>query len=117
MRRRLFPMVALSSFLLSFPAHGQAPQPSGGAVPGLPAGAQRPGLPPRDNAAQRPQTGTARIRGRVLAAPNNTPLRRAQINIIATDNPQLRRATTTDADGRFEVAELPAGRYQVSATK
>jgi protocatechuate 3,4-dioxygenase beta subunit len=110
-------MVAVCSFLLPFAVHGQAPQPPGGAVPGLPAGAQRPGLPPRDNAAQRPQNGTARIRGRVLAAPNNTPLRRAQLNIVATDNPQLRRATTTDADGRYEIAELPAGRYQVSATK
>ena len=117
MRRSLFPMVAVCSFLLPFAVHGQAPQPPGGAVPGLPAGAQRPGLPPRDNAAQRPQNGTARIRGRVLAAPNNTPLRRAQLNIVATDNPQLRRATTTDADGRYEIAELPAGRYQVSATK
>ena len=117
MRRSLFPMVAVCSFLLSFPAHGQAPQPPGGAVPGLPAGVQRPGVPPRDTAAQRPQTGTARIRGRVLAAPNNTPLRRAQIDIVATDNPQVRRATTTDADGRFEIAELPAGRYAVSAAK
>ena len=117
MRRNIFPMVAVCSILLSFPAHGQAPQPPGAVIPGLPTGAQRPGLPTRDTAAQRPQTGTARLRGRVLAAPNNTPLRRAQINIVATDNPQLRRATTTDGDGRYEVAELPAGRYQVSATK
>jgi hypothetical protein len=82
----------------------------------LPSGAQRPGLPPRDTA-QRPQTGTARIRGRVLAAAGNSPLRRAQISLVAADNPQLRRATTTDADGRYELVELPAGRYQMTVTK
>ena len=117
MRRSLFPMVAISLFLLTFAAHGQAPQPPGGAVPGLPAGAQRPGLPPRDNAAQRPQTGTARIRGRVLAAAGNTALRRAQIRVTAADNPQLTRATTTDGDGRYEIVELPAGLYQMTVTK
>ena len=117
MSRSLFPMVAVCSILLSFPAHGQAPQPPGSALPGLPPGAQRPGLPIRDNAAQRPQTGTARIRGRVMAAVGSTPLRRAQISLTASDNPQLPRATTTDADGRYELVELPAGLYQITVAK
>jgi len=113
MMRSLVPLVAVLSVLISSHARGQAPQAPGGAIPGLPTGAQRPGLPPRDTA-QRPQTGTARIRGRVMAAAGNTPLRRAQISLTATDNPQLRRATTTDADGRYELVELPAGLYQMT---
>ena len=113
MMRSLVPLVAVLSVLISSHARGQAPQSPGGAIPGLPTGAQRPGLPPRDTA-QRPQTGTARIRGRVMAAAGNTPLRRAQISLTATDNPQLRRATTTDADGRYELVELPAGLYQMT---
>jgi hypothetical protein len=116
MMRSLVPLVAVLSVLISPPARGQAPQAPGGAIPGLPTGAQRPGLPPRDTA-QRPQTGTARIRGRVLTAAGNTPLRRAQIGLTATDNPQLRRATTTDANGRYELVELPAGLYQMTVTK
>ena len=52
-----------------------------------------------------------------MAAAGNTPLRRAQISLTATDNPQLRRATTTDADGRYEIIELPAGLYQMTVTK
>ena len=98
-----------------FPA-GQGALPPGSGVPGLPTGAQRPGLPTRDTA-QRPQTGTARIRGRIMAAAGNMPLRRVQITLTATDNPQLRRATTTDGDGRYELVELPAGRYQMTVTK
>ncbi len=105
-----------SSFAQGPVGPGAVPAP-GGQVPGLPTGAPRPGLPPRDTAAQRPQTGTARIRGRVVAAAGNTPLRRAQITLTAADNPQLRRSTTTDADGRYEIGELPAGRYQVAVTK
>jgi hypothetical protein len=50
-------------------------------------------------------------------AVGNTPLRRAQINLTAADNPQLRRATTTDGDGRYELVELPAGRYQMRVAK
>jgi protocatechuate 3,4-dioxygenase beta subunit len=30
---------------------------------------------------------------------------------------QIRRTTTTDADGRYEFADLPAGRFSVSVTK
>ena len=67
--------------------------------------------------AQRPQTGTAKIRGRVMAAVGSTPLRRTQISLTATDNPQLRRSTTTDGDGRYELVDLPAGRYQMTVTK
>ena len=77
--------------------------------------AQQPFFPPRDTSAAT-QTGTARIRGRVTTADTGVPLRRVQVSISALEA-SIRRMTTTDADGRYEFAELPAGRYSVSATK
>ena len=76
-------------------------------VPGLP------GLPPRDTT---PKTGTARIRGRVIAADTGQPLRKAQVRAFS---PELRenRLAVTDATGVYELAELPAGRYQLTAAK
>lgn len=91
-----------------------APRPQ---VPSGPAGAARPGMPARDPGAIRaPQTGTGRLRGRVIALETGTPLRRASVSILLPET-QLRRVTTTDGEGRYEFAELPAGRFAVSATK
>ena len=69
--------------------------------------------PPRDTAAK---TGTARIRGHVYAAEDGAPLRRAQVRIFA---PELRdnRVTSTDERGAFEFRDLPAGRYNLNASK
>src|SRR5262245_12492572 len=80
----------------------------------LPAFAQAPGLPippgaaaPRDTTP--PKIGTAIIRGRVVASDNGQPLRRAQVRIMG---PELRegRLANTDAEGRYEIKEIPAGR-------
>jgi hypothetical protein len=76
---------------------------------------QRPGLPPRD-AVGVPATGTGRIRGRVTSAETRAPLRRAQVAITSPEA-GTRRMTTTDADDRYEFAELPAGRFVVTASK
>lgn len=62
------------------------------------------------------KTGTARIRGRVLAADNGQPVRRASIRLSSPEMPQG-RSTATDQDGRYEFRDLPAGRYMVSAMK
>ena len=72
-----------------------------------------PQAPPRDSSAK---TGTATIRGRVVSSENLQPLRKAQVNVFM---PELRenRLATTDAQGRYEVKDLPAGRYTVTATK
>ena len=75
----------------------------------------RPFFPPRDNSAA-PQTGTARIRGRVTFADTGAPLRRAQVS-IGSPEAAVQRMTTSDAEGRYEFAELPAGRYVITATK
>src|SRR5918993_1893908 len=60
--------------------------------------------------------GTAVLRGQVIAADNGTPIRRAQVRV---SSPEVRegRVATTDAQGRFEIKELPAGRYTMTASK
>jgi hypothetical protein len=120
-------LVAIALFVGTLPVAGQTPFPSqGGALVGAGASgaATRPGLPPRDpsmpNAAAVPTKGTAVMRGRVLSA-TGTPLRRAQVALspetLTAATAQLRRSVSTDADGAWELADLPAGRYLVSVSK
>jgi protocatechuate 3,4-dioxygenase beta subunit len=99
---------ARSSMQTAGPA--PVPRPQGGA----PTGSARPGLPPRDTPIEKP--GTGRIRGRVLSADTGAPLRRAQI-LVAAGQLGVRRFTTTDAEGRYEIVELAEGRYNVTASK
>lgn len=117
---RRVPFVAILVFLASVFAGAQVGPPSPqGVRPGVPGpGAQAPGLPPRDSATRAPQTGTARLRGRVVASPSGTPLRRSQIALTSAEpGQQLRRVTTTDGEGRYEFTDLPAGRFSINATK
>ncbi|HEV3139958.1 MAG TPA: carboxypeptidase-like regulatory domain-containing protein, partial [Vicinamibacterales bacterium] len=83
-------------------------------VPGVQAGGGAP-MPPRDPNAPR-KTGTAVLRGRVVAADSGQPLRKAQVRI---SSPELRenRLATTDVDGKYDFKELPAGRYTLSVSK
>jgi hypothetical protein len=106
-RAMSFPGV-LVPLLLSFtPAAAQVaalqPPPGG-------AGMQ---IPPRDNTAK---TGTAILRGRIVAADSGQPLRKAQVRIFSAEIRENRMATT-DVQGRYEFKELPAGRYTISASK
>ena len=59
------------------------------------------------------QQGTARIRGRVVTADTGAPLRGARVGAYGDAEP---RETVTDADGRYELAQLPAGAFFVSAS-
>src|SRR5688572_6033196 len=116
--------VALALVVLALPltgstARGQGPTtvftpaPQGGVVPGI----QGPGaVPPRDRA-RTAAKGTASIRGRVTAAGTTTPLRRAQVAVFSTEGGLGRFTTTTNGEGRYEVLELPAGRYSITVTK
>ena len=94
--------------------------------------------PPRDTVKRAEPTGTARIRGRVVAADRGTPVRRAtvflspampmspardsagqQTSPAGRGGPPMSmnpRRTTTDGDGQFEFAGLPAGTYRISAS-
>ena len=61
---------------------------------------------------------TAAIRGRVTAADTGRPLRRAQISVIgAATGVVERRTTSTNVRGEYELRDLPAGRYTISATR
>ena len=61
------------------------------------------------------KTGTGSIRGRVTSAESGTPVRRAQVRISGTDIAP--KTAMTDAQGRFEFGDLPAGRFKLSSTK
>jgi protocatechuate 3,4-dioxygenase beta subunit len=74
------------------------------------------GAPPRD-ARPATQSGTAVVRGRVLAADTGKPLRRARITLSGAELGREGRSTSTSLDGRYEIAELPAGRYTIRVTR
>lgn len=61
--------------------------------------------------APQPQS-TASLRGRVLDAAG-APIPGAQVTVISR-NPPLRRITTVDSEGAFELTALPPGAYSVS---
>src|SRR5262249_31296692 len=72
----------------------------------------QPPTPPRDTS---PHTGTAVIRGRVFVDGTDHALPRTQIR-ATSDNGRTYDATT-DGDGRYELKQLPAGKYTVSASR
>jgi hypothetical protein len=59
--------------------------------------------------------GTSVIRG-VVTSDAGAPVRRAQVRANVSGMPGS-KTTTTDAQGRFELRDLPAGRWTVSASK
>jgi hypothetical protein len=64
------------------------------------------------------QARTATIRGRVVAADTTLPIRGAQISLFPTSGtPRELREAATDAQGGYEIAELPAGSYALQASK
>ena len=68
---------------------------------------------PLANSTQR--RGTSRITGRI-ANSNGSPLRQATVRASAT-NLGVFKETMTDQDGRYELRDLPAGHYTVTAEK
>jgi protocatechuate 3,4-dioxygenase beta subunit len=90
-----------------------AAQPPPGPPPGGPPGTQS---APRDRTASA-QTGTAAIRGRIFAADSGKPLRRARITATAPELGSDTRTTSTSAEGRYELKDLPAGRYTIRVSR
>jgi hypothetical protein len=89
-------------------------------TPGAPAPAQ-PGVPSRTppravRPGEDPLKGTAILRGYVVAADTGNPLRRAAVVARSADGRGTGMALT-DAQGRFEIKDLPAGRYNISVEK
>src|SRR5262245_20282427 len=74
--------------------------------------------PTRDAGTVRPASGTAVIRGHVVAADGNRPLRRVQVRAIVYGAANRQpRTTSTDESGEYELTDLPAGRYSISAVR
>lgn len=93
------------------PAMPAPEQPSTWQAPGPAA----PPRPARDRAPGEPARGTSLIQGHVVSADTGTPLRRAVVQ--ANEMRGLGSALTqTDADGRFELRDLPAGRFAITAS-
>ena len=61
-------------------------------------------------------SGSATIRGRIVTADSGAPIRRAQVRAVSAGT-RMSRLATTDAEGRFEFRDLPAGQWEVSASK
>ena len=86
----------------------------------LAAQSSRPGQPTqptRDTPAQKdaPPAPSGKISGRVLAADNGRPVRRARVYVGAAQFEG--RGTLTDDSGLFELTDLPAARYTLTVSK
>ena len=118
-------MLRLLAFLVSFGAlvHAQGTVvqvPVPGGITGSVWGSSQPPspqTPARDRRADDVKPGTATIRGQVVAADTGAPLRRAQIRVFNTSGPGGGGMAQTDAQGRFELSQLQAGRYSISASR
>jgi len=82
--------------------------------------------PSRDNSPRTQATSHAFIRGRIVAGDTDSPVSKARVTLVAegggSEAPPRRAAEArdpiySDADGRFEFSDVPAGRYTVSAWK
>src|SRR5262245_53554204 len=67
-------------------------------------------------AAQDNAAGGAIIRGRITAADSGQPLRRALV-AAAAESGSAPRTANTNADGRYEIGDLPEGRYTVTVVR
>lgn len=115
--------LGLVAFIPSFSsvAEGQRQGGAGGGAQGGGFGQGGRGqLPPRDqggaNQTGDQAAGTAIIRGRVVSADSGTPVRRAQVRAQSGEL-RANRLVNTDSEGRFEFKDLPAGRWNLTASK
>ena len=74
-----------------------------------------PAPPARDTPVSQ-KSGTARLSGRIIALDTGRPIRRA---IVSANSTELRegRSISTDAEGRWMLEELPAGRITLRVSK
>ncbi len=116
-------------FVLVVVSHSAFAQSAGTGQPGQTAppgpvaqpGQTSPGTPQRMPArplrpGETPPKGTALIKGQVTSGGSGAPVRRAQVRATSMEG-RGGGVTSTDANGGFEIRDLPAGRYTVSVIK
>ncbi|HTG90339.1 MAG TPA: carboxypeptidase-like regulatory domain-containing protein [Vicinamibacterales bacterium] len=111
MRHLRLPLLFALFMTTVMTAQEPGPGPLGRGQGPFPGGRGRLGMPPRDDSQAAP-TGNAKITGRVVAADTGSPIRRAQIRVTSGEA-RFNRVVTTDGDGRYELLNLPAGRYRL----
>lgn len=78
---------------------------------------QTPAAPPRDVSGQsEPPAGKGVLRGRVLDGLSGQPIKGATVTVYS-QRQQEPLSTSTDAEGRWEIAGLPPGEYHPTASK
>jgi hypothetical protein len=97
----MLPIAALSLLLLG------SPQAAGTII--------SPQAPARDTSAI--PKGTGSISGKVVTAEGGRPVRRVSITLSSPEFPGEPKTVSTNAQGRFEISELPAGRYSLTASR
>ena len=103
MRSHSIAWALFAALLVAVPSQGGQMQINPGDMPMM--------LPPGRVA----KTGTGRLRGRVVAGDTGSIVRRAQVRISSPDIGS--KTALTDAQGRYEFKDLPAGRFTVSVSK
>jgi protocatechuate 3,4-dioxygenase beta subunit len=73
--------------------------------------------PPRDVGPAVAPKGTAAIRGRVMDGETARPLRRARVTLTSPELPREGITASTDDEGRYELTELPAGRFTLAVQR
>jgi protocatechuate 3,4-dioxygenase beta subunit len=76
---------------------------------------QRPAQP-RDAATVATPKGTAVLKGRVVTADGQEPLRRTTIRVSGSPLPEA-LVTSTNSEGYYVLRDVPAGRFEVSAQR
>ena len=102
--------VGLSSFAsaqATMPGQTVQAPPSTATPQRMPARPLRPG--------ETPPKGTAVIKGQVLAS-TGSPVRRAQVRAMSMEA-RGGGVTSTDAEGRFEIRDLPSSEFTMAANK
>lgn len=61
--------------------------------------------------------GTYSIAGQVVNGATGEPVRRATVAALAEEDSRIVRSVETDADGRFRLDHVPAGKYPLTASR
>jgi hypothetical protein len=111
-------VAVLALGIASLGAFGQPQQPPPPQAPQAQGQGQRQGRGGNQQARDRAQVvpqGTAAIAGRVLTADTGRPVKRARVTVAGGGRGG--RSATTDDQGRYQIGELAAGNYGVTASK